>query len=375
LTWFALMPDRPRANSPDSESDPAHVLLLVPVRNEARTLPDLLLALDRLEYPAHKLTVAFVNDGSTDNSQTLLQSWVADRENWYLRSLPVNLGKANALNVALAEFPQGDIVVVYDADERPRPLTLQYLVQLFVDRRVGGVSGRRTVSNGLASPAASYTTLEGLVHQLVTMRAKDRLGLAPAMLGANCAYRRVALAEVGNFKSGALLEDSDLTVKLARSGWRTRFEPRAVSYHCVPESLSGYWQQHSRWARGFNEVARDQAGSLLFERQLSPLLRLELLTFSLGYLDRLALLVGLGLALAKNRVAVWAVAMSLLTPFLQIMAALKIAQAPAAMWGRVIWLPLFFGLDVAMAVTGFLGAWRNVPQIWEERQARTPGHK
>jgi len=367
--FVALLPGR--SNNPASgRVDMPPVLLLVPVRNEAHALPELVAALDRLQYPAQWLTVVFINDGSTDRSEWLLSRQTKEKANWHLLSLPRNVGKANALNTALACFTQGQIVAIYDADERPQPDALRQLVRPFAGTQVGGVSGRRAVSNCTGSPAASYTTFEGLVHQFITMRAKDRLNLAPAMLGANCAYRRRALAQVGNFKPGALLEDSDLTLKLARAGWQTRFEPLAVSYHRVPESIAGYWKQHTRWARGFNEVARAQAGLLLFDHQLPPALRLELLTFSLGYLDRLALLAGLGLSLAKNRLVAGVVALSLLTPLVQVLAALKMAGEWSGLWRRVIWMPLFFGLDVAMAVSGFWDTLRHAPQIWEERQAR-----
>lgn len=370
FTLVAFLSGREPFGPTDLGSKLPSVLLLVPVRNEASALPELLPALEGLLYPQQKLTLVFIDDKSTDDSVALLKPWTNRKDNWHLLLLPENLGKANALNTALTEFPSGDIIAIYDADERPQPDTLHQLVLPFADDRVGAVSGRRAVSNGLNSPAASYTTFEGLVHQLITMRAKDRLKLAPAILGANCAYRRTALAEVGYFKPRALLEDSDLTLKLTRAGWHIRFEPAAVSYHRVPETVLGYWKQHTRWARGFNEVAKEQAGLLILDRRLSLPLRLELLLFSLGYLDRLALLAGVGLALAKNRWMAWMVALSLLTPFLQILVALKIGKEPIALWWRVLWLPLFFGLDLAMAVTGFWKTLRRAPQIWEERQVR-----
>jgi cellulose synthase/poly-beta-1,6-N-acetylglucosamine synthase-like glycosyltransferase len=350
------------------------MLLLAPVRNEAQALPEFLTALAGLHYPADKLTVVLVNDGSTDGSQALIQNWIEGRANWRFLLLPENVGKAQALNLALERFPQGEIVAIYDADERPRSDALLALVGPFADPQVAGVSGRRAVSNALASPAASYTTFEGLVHQLVTLRAKDKLNLAPAILGANCAYRRVALAQAGNFKSGALLEDSDLTLKLARAGWKIRFEPKAVSYHAVPESVSGYWRQHTRWARGFNEVARMQAQVTLFDQRLPLFLRLELLAFALGYLDRLALLVGAGLSLVSRRarpILGWAVGVSLLTPLVQIMTALTVNREPLALWLRIVWLPIFFMFDIAMAVAGLWATLRQAPQIWEERRARS----
>lgn len=373
FTLAALWPGP--SNTADAPGPPPRpfqppVLLLVPVRNEAEALPALLSALDQLIYPAQKLTLVFINDGSTDNSEILLRDWITARPNRHLLSFAQNAGKANALNAALAHFSTGDFVVIYDADERPEPVALQRLMASFVNEQVGGVSGRRAVSNALAGPAAGYTTFEGLVHQLVTMRAKDRLNLAPALLGANCAYRRTALMEVGGFKGDALLEDSDLTLKLARAGWRTRFQPDAVSYHHVPQTVAGYWKQHTRWARGFNEVAKEQAVGVLSDARLPLRLRLELLIFSVGYLDRLALLAALGLAIAKSKSAALVVTVSLLTPMLQVATALKIAQAPAALWRQIIWLPLFFVIDAAMAVTGFINTVRQTPKIWEERRAR-----
>ena len=369
----ALLPTQPETGLAVKPATPSQVLLLVPLRNEADTLPDLLTTLDHLDNASQNLTVMLIDDGSTDGSPLLIQRWADNHENSQAILLEKNVGKAQALNIALSHTPQPEVVVIFDADERPTPTTLRYLLPPFCDPNVGGVSGRRAVSNALDSPASSYTTFEGLVHQFITMRAKDRLNLAPAILGANCAYRYTALIEVGGFKPGALLEDSDLTLKLARAGWRTHFEPRAVSYHAVPRTIAGYWQQHTRWARGFNDVAKEQAGDLLSDPDLPLALRVELFMFSLGYVDRVALLVGGMLSLLSKRLRTRlmpVIIFNLVTPLVQIVAALKLSQAPIALWPRIVWLPLFFGLDIAMATTGVWTTLMNLPQIWEERRVR-----
>lgn len=370
FTLAALIPPFEPQSGRSGAANTPEVLILVPLRNEGPALPALFSALGCLDYPGDKVVIVFVDDGSNDESGSIINNRIERETNWHLLTLDRNIGKANALNYALAHFAWGEVVVIYDADERPQPGALRRLVKYFADPRVGGVSGRRAVSNGLHGPVAGYIAFEGLVHQLVTMQAKDRLDLAPALLGANCAYRRKALAGVGNFRPGALLEDTDQTLQLVRAGWRIRFEPRAVSYHRVPETVPGYWQQHTRWARGFNDVARERAGSILRERRLPMILRLELLVFSLGYLDRLAMLAALGLAWTGQRFVARILVLSLLTPFLQVMAALRVGREPRAMWWRIIWLPIFFGLDVAMATVGFFKTIRRAPRVWEERQAR-----
>lgn len=378
--------------SPSPDMPP--VLLLIPFYNEAETLPTLLKCLNRLDYPIACLKVIFIDDGSTDHSADLLHQHIARYAHWHLLHLPQNNGKAKALNLALQnEFgdhfskdgpgqpfdpPKGsaDIIAIYDADERPQPDALRHLVTGFSQAQIGAVSGRWVVSNPLASPAASYTSFENLVHQRITVQAKDRLNLAPPILGGNCAYYLQALVEVGGFPEGDLLEDSDLTLRLTYAGWKTRYIPQAVCYHQAPVSLSGYWRQHVRWARGFYQVSPKGAEGLLaqaptYKHNLSLLMRLELFAFSLGYLDRLALMAGVILSLFQpwTQFPRWLLGLYLVTPFSQTLAALTVAQAPFALWRRLIWLPIFFMVDIAMALTSTIASLRSLPQVWESRQA------
>lgn len=353
---------------------PPAVLLLAPFRNEATNLTDFLPALVELDYPTDCLTVVLIDDGSTDHSLTIVRQWTTSRDNWHWLSLANNVGKAAALNDALAQFVTGEIIVIYDADERPAPDSLKQLVRSLTAESVGAVTGRRVISNARHSLTTSYVAFESLLHQQITLTAKDRLNVAPAILGSNCAYRRDALAQVGYFQPGALLEDTDLTLKLTLAGWRTRFVAEAVSYHQAPTTIAGYWRQHTRWARGFNEVAQRQTPTLLFCSQLSWGLRLELLTFALGYLDRAVL--GIGwlcwfLHSQKSRLKsglTILLGFSLLTPALQIIAALAISRQPLAMWLRLPVVPLFFGLDMAMAIWGMGNTIRGAAKVWEERE-------
>jgi len=356
---------------PDGSGWP-RVLLVVPFRDERRQLPGLLARLERLAYPDDRLTMLLVDDGSKDGGREIARAWSSSGENRHLMELGQNLGKAAALNAALARFPEGSLVAVYDADERPAADALYLLVSCFVEDRLAAANGRRAVSNPLASPIATYATFENLVHQLVTMQAKERLRLAPAVLGSNCVYRRSALSHIGGFQAGALLEDSDLTLRLVRAGWSTRFVPDAVSAHAVPESTAGYWRQHTRWASGFRMVAEQQANATLRARHLPWWLRAELVLFSLGYLDRLALLlllfVGALRTIASDRLPkalLLMITSNLITPFFQVIVALRQDRSPAPLWRRLFLLPLFLLLDMTMALTGLLLR----PTSWSRRNS------
>src|SRR5579862_5671658 len=98
LAAAALAPRRP---SPPLDRLPS-VALVVPARNEAASLPRLLAALDRLDYP--ELSIVFADDGSTDDTPALLAAWADGRERTTILTLP-SRGQAAALNSAVAAAP------------------------------------------------------------------------------------------------------------------------------------------------------------------------------------------------------------------------------------------------------------------------------
>lgn len=362
---------RPQRPAPALPAWP-DVLIAVPARDERASLPGLVAALAQLDYPADHLRVVLIDDGSTDDTGPALAEAAAARPGWHTLSLPANVGKPEALNRALAAHSFGEIVYIFDVDHRPRPDCLRAAVRAFADPQVAGVSGRTVPGNSLASPVSFYATVETLVHQLVTVRGKDVLGLGPPLLGSNNGYRRQALAAVGGFRPGAFLEDSDLTLALHLAGYTTRYVPEALASLAVPFTVAGFVRQHVRWGRGFNDVARAHLPSLLRDRRLAPGMRLELALFSVGYLDRLALLGLLGLLLVSAGLAVEpartlalaGIALNLLLPFAQIVAALAFDRAPAAWWWRLPWVPVFFVLDAAVAVWSLALTVLDRPRVW-----------
>src|ERR1700712_3506191 len=51
------------------------VTLVIPCFNEAEILADKIANCKSLEYPPEKLTIIFITDGSTDNSEIKLKAW------------------------------------------------------------------------------------------------------------------------------------------------------------------------------------------------------------------------------------------------------------------------------------------------------------
>jgi 1,2-diacylglycerol 3-beta-glucosyltransferase len=360
--------------APKSSAALPTVLILVPCRDEAAMLAPLVHALTQLDYPRAQLQIVLIDDGSRDRTRAVMEDCAREHANIHVLALAQNVGKARALNAALAQFAFGEIIYIFDADHRPQPDALKLAVQYFSAAEVAGVSGRTIPSNALASASAYYASVENLVHQMVTMRAKDRLNLAPALLGSNCGYRRAALEECGGFQPDAFLEDSVLTLRLYEAGYGVRFADEALAYHQAPASVAGYVKQHTRWARGFNEVARDHALALARNSRLNLVLRAELFLFALGYLDRLALMGAGALSLVNVRGFRFPRSFFFLTlgiPLAQIVAIFVEQRASRAMWVRLPFVPVFFALDAFNAARAVLDTLFHRARIWTRTERAT----
>ena len=95
----------PAAPDPAPAAPPAELPraeVLVPCHNEAASLPQLFPALEALDYPRDRMRVTLVDDASGDGSVALALAWAKGRPWARVLALPGNVGKAQALNLALA---------------------------------------------------------------------------------------------------------------------------------------------------------------------------------------------------------------------------------------------------------------------------------
>ena len=102
-----------------------------------------------LDYPAEKLEIIVVSDGSDDGTDAVVHG-LSEPNVRLLRQEP-RAGKTSALNMAVAQA-HGDILVFSDANSLYDHKALRQLVANFADAEVGYVSGRMVYTN----PDGSY---------------------------------------------------------------------------------------------------------------------------------------------------------------------------------------------------------------------------
>ena len=318
-------------------------------------------SLEQLEYPRDRLTTIFVCDGCTDATAERLRAWAEERPGARVVELPRRVGKASALNAALA-VAQDDLFAVLDADLRPQPDFLSQLVTGFGDPRVAATGALLNPANASDTLISRYCAVDAWVNQFIVAAAKDRLRLNPPAFGASV-YRRESLVDIGGFGAMSSGEDVEASLALERAGWQTRFVPSAVADNAVATTVRDYWRQHVRWARG-NLGARN-ARRLPFKGGFIG--RLEALNVAAGYVDRVLLLAAI--PLSRMRGPRRLLAAYFIPPAAHVIAAALKARAGTQLAGFGAATVMVFPLDLAASAAALALHLTRRPQPWRSPRA------
>src|SRR5262245_39591868 len=86
------------------------------------------------------LELLVIDDGSTDNTNDVVQPFLSDKRVRYHRTDGLGQSRAKNLGIQLSQAP---LIAFLDGDDAWLPLKLDRQLHLFRDRRVGVVYGRR----------------------------------------------------------------------------------------------------------------------------------------------------------------------------------------------------------------------------------------
>ncbi len=227
--------------------------VLVPCHNEQDQLGDTLDHLVKLDYPNYEIIL--VDDGSTDDTAARIHEFCRKHEKVRGVYLKENQGKATALNAACL-VSRGELILTIDADALLDRKSLKWMAWHFIQfPRVGAITGNPRVINRTTLlgkiQTGEYSTIIGFIK-----RAQRILGKVLTVSGVVAAFRKQALISVGFWDTDMVTEDIDITWKLEKKFWDVRYEPRAICWIFVPETLRGLWTQRIRWAQGGVEVLK-----------------------------------------------------------------------------------------------------------------------
>jgi cellulose synthase/poly-beta-1,6-N-acetylglucosamine synthase-like glycosyltransferase len=231
--------------------------ILIPAHNEEKVIAHTLDAMLALDYPHDRLRIIVINDGSSDRTGDIIQSYM-ERDSRVTRfDVPEGQGgrgKSRALNLGIQKVHE-DIVAIYDADNTPEPSALRYLVaQLLLHSELGAVLGKFRTVNKNVNLLTRFIHIETLSFQSMLQAGRWQMHGIATLPGTNFVMWTSLIHRLNGWDEEALTEDSELSIRIYQKGYKIKYIPYAVTYEQEPQEWKVWVRQRMRWVRGNNYV-------------------------------------------------------------------------------------------------------------------------
>lgn len=203
----------------------------------------------------HKIEIVVVNDGSTDNTHSIMRRFILTKQarerkphvgvRYYKKE---NGGKGRALNYGIKKA-NGDIILTIDADSVVRPDAIERLVRYFADPKVDAVVGNVKVADNhtFIGRLQALEYLFGFYYK----RAHCVLGAEYIFGGACAAFRKATIFDaIGLFDTTNKTEDIEMSMRIKYNGLKSCYAEDVICYTEGASTIHGLVNQRLRWKKG-----------------------------------------------------------------------------------------------------------------------------
>lgn len=187
--------------------------IVVPSFNEYSTIVGVVDNLLSLDIPGKELEIIVVNDGSTDSTRALLESF--DDTRLVCMHHTTNLGKGAAVRTGIAAA-KGSHVLIFDADEEYDVEDIPRLVTPILSGRAEVVYGNRMSGFGTVHPSLWHA----VGNKAMTFLANVMFGSAISDLHTCLKLLPVPLLNSFNLDEGGFGLDTEISAEVLRAGFR-----------------------------------------------------------------------------------------------------------------------------------------------------------
>ena len=226
--------------------------ILVPCYREANVIPVVLRNIEKLDYPRSKIQVLLLLEEDDIES---IEAAKSTKTPDYMRIVVIPDGKprtkARACNVGLS-LARGELLVIYDAEDRPEPAQLRDVVDRFDELGPEYVclQARLNYFNSTQNFLTRMFTLEYSLWFDYLLLGVDKLGLPMPLGGTSNHFRVQALRELGGWDPYNVTEDADLGIRCMALGYKVGTIESTTWEEACPE-VKAWIRQRTRWIKGY----------------------------------------------------------------------------------------------------------------------------
>ncbi|MEO7984263.1 MAG: glycosyltransferase family 2 protein, partial [Bacteroidota bacterium] len=218
------------------------VTLIVTAYNEEKILEQKIQNTLAIDYPADKLCMIFITDGSTDGSEKLVQQYPSIIS----LHLPERRGKYAAIKRAMQQV-NTPVVVFSDANTILNTACIRNIVPHYMNEKVGGIAGEKKIVRNKSISAVGQA--EGLYWQYESFmkRLDADLNTVTGAAGELFSIRTALFRELDD---ELILDDFVISMQICLGGYKIAYEPGAFATELPSASLADEEKRKVRISAG-----------------------------------------------------------------------------------------------------------------------------
>ncbi|MFP4481685.1 MAG: glycosyltransferase [Thermovirgaceae bacterium] len=225
------------------------ISIIVPVYNDPEGLKDTLESLVAQDFPRSGFEIVVVDNGSTDNTHELAESFSALHPNIVKVAIEARFRTSYAARNKGIRSSSGEILCFIDANMTVDSDWLNKVSELFSSEAVDAVGFHVKI---MRENGSGITSLYNKVTGFPVKRYIERAGFAPTCC---LAVRHSVIEQVGPF-DWRLMSSGDVEFghRLTGSGFSLHYEASIVMYHPARETFASLTKKYVRIGRGLRQL-------------------------------------------------------------------------------------------------------------------------
>jgi cellulose synthase/poly-beta-1,6-N-acetylglucosamine synthase-like glycosyltransferase len=236
--------------------------VLIPARNEARVIGNLIQTLKWQDYPSELYKIIVLVNHCTDDTRMIA---LANGATVMDCTDTVN-SKGQVLSYALDQIAKKgesyDACCIFDADNLVDPHFLMEMNNALCSGTEVAQGYRDSKNPGDSIVSAWHSLYYYSINRLYN-QARGALGLSAIVNGTGFMFSMAALNKLGGWHTVTLTEDLEFSALCALNHIRIHWVPKAHFYDEQPIAFKQSWNQRMRWSKGAMQCFSVYAAKLL----------------------------------------------------------------------------------------------------------------